>query len=657
MPGNIQFQPSHAKASRYWRLEGWIPYFVLAAAYWAAAVPGLQWTTAAGLVSPVSPASGVALAGMLLGGARLWPAVAIASLAAGLVAGAQLPLWAQVVIALGNSVSVALPVFSISRFARIDPRLTTLRDILILGLAALVSAALAATIGAGTLWLCNNLEGGRVAGLWRVWWFAAFTGALLISALILSWRDIAERGMPLPDWLHLSIIVIVMIVLCYFALIHHAGQTTEFPFILRSQLFPVMIWAALAFHVRGATLVLLIIAAFSVWGATLGETPLAPFLKTTADRIMFGNEYIALASISTLILASVADERRGKELLRESEMRARARADEIEAIFNGAPIGIAFLDNDFRVLRVNERLARMTGRPVKRHKGEAVEKIVPEFAEPLRTVRHRLLAGEEIPELEVSRFDRSEKAQQTWLVSLRPLPDASGKVRGVLGTVTDVTARHRAEKRERLLMREVNHRANNLLTLVQAVVSQTAAERDPREFAHKLSERLIGISASNDLLVKGAWEGVRLEDLVRAQLSPFADLLDHRIHISGPDVRVKPAVAQILGMALHELATNAAKYGALSTSAGQIWVEWSLTDGTTAPYFEMTWREAGGPVTRPPSRKGFGYAVIVEMVEYSLNGRVQLNFAPMGATWTFIGHSPDIVEQNAHCEELRSARA
>jgi two-component sensor histidine kinase len=168
-----------------------------------------------------------------------------------------------------------------------------------------------------------------------------------------------------------------------------------------------------------------------------------------------------------------------------------------------------------------------------------------------------------------------------------------------------------------------------MLSVVDSIAHQTAT-RNPEDFVERFSERIQALSANQDLLVRNEWNGVEIADLVRAQLAHFADLIGSRIAMRGPTLRLNPASAQAIGLALHELATNAGKYGALSTDCGRVDIGWGLTGGDT---FTMSWTERDGPPVAAPKRRGFGAVVMEAMAERSVDGSVQLDYPPSGVTW------------------------
>jgi PAS domain S-box-containing protein len=213
-------------------------------------------------------------------------------------------------------------------------------------------------------------------------------------------------------------------------------------------------------------------------------------------------------------------------------------------------------------------------------------------------------------------------------LTISPVRDADGKAVGASLIARNITERKEREEREHLLMREVSHRAKNMLSIVDAIARQTAA-REPEHFVDRFSERIQALSANQELLIQNGWQGVEVEDLVRAQLAPFADLIGSRIAVCGPKLRLNAPSAQAIGLALHELSTNAGKYGALSTDTGRVDISWDAADDS----FTMGWVEREGPPVSAPQRRGFGTTVMVAMAERSVGGTVDLDYAPSGLVW------------------------
>jgi two-component sensor histidine kinase len=224
---------------------------------------------------------------------------------------------------------------------------------------------------------------------------------------------------------------------------------------------------------------------------------------------------------------------------------------------------------------------------------------------------------------------------------------AWGQAVRFVGTVQDITERKEREEKEHLLMREINHRAKNMLSVVHAIARQTAA-RDPEDFIERFTERVQALAANQNLLVRNEWQGVDVEDLVRAQLAHFADLVGSRITVHGSPICLNAAAAQAIGLAIHELATNAGKYGALSVGAGRVDVRWRL-DGNV---FAMTWSEFNGPRVSPPERRGFGSTVVISMVRQTIDGEAELDYVPSGIVWNLTCPAASALEENAHYKNL-----
>jgi two-component sensor histidine kinase len=207
-----------------------------------------------------------------------------------------------------------------------------------------------------------------------------------------------------------------------------------------------------------------------------------------------------------------------------------------------------------------------------------------------------------------------------------------GEDDAVLGTTSvavDITERKANEDQLRLLLRELTHRCKNLLAVIHAIARQTASRtRSVEDFLDRFSARLVAIGASHDLLIADDWHGASLRMLVEQQLGEHAERFGAQIDIEGEDVMLKPEAVQNLGLALHELATNAEKYGSLSDPQGQVSIKWQFCE--EASRLKLVWEERGGPKVRPPDRSGFGRAMIENVVGRALEGDVKLSFPPKG---------------------------
>jgi PAS domain S-box-containing protein len=222
--------------------------------------------------------------------------------------------------------------------------------------------------------------------------------------------------------------------------------------------------------------------------------------------------------------------------------------------------------------------------------------------------------------------------QTRWIHLFTPQILREGQT--IFGIGQDVTDRKDKEERIKALMAEVAHRVKNQYAVILAIVRETAKQtRSAKEFENQIQSRIGTLARSHDLLVSSDWVGVTVADLVKAQLEPFCSL--ERCEVSGPHVKLKPMAVQYLGIAVHELATNSTKYGALSATGGRVAVEWSLTHGSGEERkLRLAWKEFGGPPVRRSARMGFGRQVLERLAPAALNGTGKLDFHPDGLTWT-----------------------
>jgi PAS domain S-box-containing protein len=322
-----------------------------------------------------------------------------------------------------------------------------------------------------------------------------------------------------------------------------------------------------------------------------------------------------------------------KDQLQVSKDQLQVSRDRLQLAFDATQLGWWQYDPRRRVFWVDPRTKEIFDLTSNETTIEEVmERVHPDDAERVGAALEAALDPAD-PQRSATEFRlRRSDGEVRWVETLgRAYFEGAGHERqaaSVVGTAQDITERKEREEKEHLLMREVSHRAKNMLSVVHAIAHQTAA-KNPEDFVERFSERIQGLSASQDLLVRCDWNGVDIEDLVRAQFAHFAGLIGSRVAVEGPKLRLQAASAQAVGLALHELSTNAGKYGALSTDSGRVDVGWR-TDGDT---FTMSWTERDGPPVSAPEHRGFGTIVMEAMTERSVGGVVDLDYRPSGVTW------------------------
>jgi PAS domain S-box-containing protein len=339
--------------------------------------------------------------------------------------------------------------------------------------------------------------------------------------------------------------------------------------------------------------------------------------------------------------------------LRASEEALRRRTTQFETLLNEAPLGVYLVDADFKLQAVNP-----TARPVfgdipdlvGRDFDEVIHILWPEdYADEIaRLFRHTLETGEPFvtPEQIEERRDRKVREYYEWRINRIPLPE--GRY-GVVCYFRDISAQVRARQQRELLINELNHRVKNTLATVQSVAAQTLkGSTVPAAIKGSLESRLISMAGAHDVLTQQNWEGADLRNIVEKALSPFM-APGREFDVDGPDIRLLPKSALAVAMAVHELATNAAKYGALSNGSGRISVHWTIAE-LDEPHLQIIWTEAGGPKVAAPSSKGFGSRLIERGLAGQLGGEAVIDYRETGVVCrimaplsTITGSVPDIL--------------
>ncbi|MDF8333775.1 sensor histidine kinase [Novosphingobium cyanobacteriorum] len=356
-----------------------------------------------------------------------------------------------------------------------------------------------------------------------------------------------------------------------------------------------------------------------------------------AFAVFVPTSVIVLEVVHRLCRSAVALMALARRLEREARWQDGQRTellgviDELQAIYDQAPVGLGLLDADLKFTRINRALAEMNGFTAEEHLGRKVFDLLPDLRQSAEPVLRKVLdAGEVIRGVEISGETPARPGvKRTWSEVFYPVHSGDGERRGVGIFCVEITDLKQAQEREHLLTREVDHRAKNLLSVVQSIVRMTKPAGGVEEYRNSLQGRIAAINRAHSHLARHRWDGVPLGILVAEELEAYGIVMD-----MASDVRalvLNPAAAQALGMVLHELATNSAKYGALSTDGEVTFIgRWEKSSNDAEPMLACRWKERGGPAVAPPTRQGFGTRLIEGSVRQSLRGKVEYRFLPEG---------------------------
>ncbi|MBQ0822460.1 PAS domain S-box protein [Microvirga sp. HBU67558] len=328
-------------------------------------------------------------------------------------------------------------------------------------------------------------------------------------------------------------------------------------------------------------------------------------------------------------LASASAELRTREAaLRASEARLRATHE-------NAAVGITEVDRDGHFISVNEARCQLTGHSrdelIGKHFGHVTD---PEIREHDLELFARQVAGELNTYTTESKFRRKDGSSGWARVTSTAVRDGDGTFLYAVRVVEDITERRQADRRQKLLIDELNHRVKNTLATVQSLAWQAARPGVPPKVAQeRFQERLLALSRTHNLLNETHWEGASLRAILETELGPYLTPLS-LVRIGGPQVDLSARVAVVLGMAFHELATNAAKHGALSSERGRVQVDWKVDTSGGGTVLTVDWCELDGPVPEVQPVRGFGSRLLEQTVTRELAGQLDLRFERGGVCCT-----------------------
>ena len=301
--------------------------------------------------------------------------------------------------------------------------------------------------------------------------------------------------------------------------------------------------------------------------------------------------------------------RQAADLIERKDAEQTARR--LVALVNSSDDAIVSKDLNGIITSWNDGAQRLFGYSAEEMIGQPILLLIPQdHANDEPTILDRIRRGVRVEPFETVRL-RKDGTLVDISISVSPIKDASGRVIGASKIARDITERKQAQERHELLTQEIHHRTKNIFSLVQAVIARSFADKATvAEAKEAVLSRLHSLAQTHVMLIDKEWQGADIADVVRTEMSPYAG----RATIEGPAIMLNAKAAQNFALAVHELATNAAKHGALSSQTGRVDISWSIAKPNGHSQFLFKWQERGGPQVRAPSRKGFGTTVLEQVM-------------------------------------------
>ena len=356
------------------------------------------------------------------------------------------------------------------------------------------------------------------------------------------------------------------------------------------------------------------------------------------------------------VIIDISDRKRTEDLLAKTTSEAMQRAAEVESIYRQSPIGLGMFDRDLRYVRVSETLSRMNGAPIESHIGKTLEEMYPAGSATLAPIYLEVMrsgANSAVIELDdlVASGDGRLVARH-FVGQAYPLRGVDDNIIGVSAIWQDVSDKKRAEENQKLLNMELIHRTKNLIAVVQSVASRSLVTDQTMEQARKaLLRRLEAISRAYASLTETNWQGAPLDKIITRESEEHQGA----ISFGGPSVVLNASAAQTFALVIHELATNAAKHGALSVPKGRVSIRWRIDDHEEGPRFRLCWQEHNGPKVTAPKRTGFGHTLLRRMMNDGDAYIAVADYAPDGLTYS-LDVALEVLLAKSHDDGLFQAR-
>jgi PAS domain S-box-containing protein len=332
-------------------------------------------------------------------------------------------------------------------------------------------------------------------------------------------------------------------------------------------------------------------------------------------------------------------------------MKSESASQRFAAIVDSSHDAIVSKDLNGVITSWNRGAERLFGYTPDEITGRPITMLIPADRQHEEAmILERIRCGERVDHYETVR-QRKDGDLVDISLTVSPVKDATGKIVGASKIARDISEKKQAQARQEMLTREIEHRTRNLFSVVLAVVSSSfAGKHSVKDAEAAVVGRLSSLGQTHFALIDQEWHGADLVDIVRSEMSPYGS----RVQVEGPSLILHADAAQNFALALHELATNAAKYGALSNATGRVHISWSALARNGPNSFNFRWQEQGGPPVRPPTRKGFGSVVLEEAMTEHFDVPPRIDFSIAGVTYELSG-ALDALTRECHGSDARTA--
>lgn len=591
----------------------------------AGAVTELFWTIPGSGLSIWLPA-GILLSVVMASPWTRWPVLAAAAICAELTGNY---LWYRhdigpaLILSLGNTLTVIAGALIIRRFVSTERFLTNVKDtsifLLVAGLLMPLLSATTASIGLGWSY------GRPWTEFWQRIYLGDATGAVVAAPAGLLLMRAAARPLRVSSGRMREAIALILIFGAMAAI--SLGGIAPFAYLMIAPL----LWASLSFRIPGAIVAIVAITLFTALFTYIGLGPFAhPMMYVEYQHEALQLFLIVVATTGLLIGALAEENRTGiRDLyalnqgledrvaersasLAATVSKAKETANLLSAISDACPDLIFAKDLELRVIYANNaalRVMNVNDIDEWRSAGEQSLLALPQDFEAIRANDEMVLKDREtiVAEEVITDFGGGRRVFRS---TKSPLYDSEGNLAGLAGVSIDISDFIKSQSREKMLVREVEHRARNLLAVVQGIIA-LSRDTDVAALKENLTKRIRALAHTNGAIAASDWQGAELRGILETELAPYDNDDGSNIKLDGDAFILEPAAAQSITLIIHELTTNAAKYGCLSAASGKLTVRWAIAeDDARTQKLKLSWTETGGPTVSAPSRRGFGTTVI-----------------------------------------------